>query len=537
MKNKAIKNAIKKMFGVGITTDYFNAIAKQRLLANNALYEPIDNSAMNSLGQAHILVSVDNVPSTDLIRFTVADWGKGMDADGVVNALQFGSKHTKEGYLCMYGVGLCNFLLVMTQNKYDWMVASKTPEENTYHVVKGPFALKMEMDDTDDIPLEDIVMQPEYVLYGKPSTIVSVVTDKHIASTMLSKEGNARPSAVTNLHVLRRALAEHLGVTYRGFLQNSPLNGKVSMQILLTNFRHKNGTIENVFVLPIEPPIDAPLDSNGEMRDVVRLGDYEVPIYAKFGIINQSRLNTLVMGEYPPKFYYLKSIKNEGMDLQLGRRTVASAQLETIWGIDRHQNFNAWSGYIVVDVESAKLPRGYLNTLANKSGIDVNDPGWQAIIQTIRNHHEMNPRNVRGNTLMDYCENLAARIRTDMPEHDVAVKYPVYANRGQVDVVDFAEDGTCELYNIENKNGSIKQLNRLLMGWNGMVAQGIQPTQATLVIPKCGPMLTHTVSEWNGCTQMMRPEQMQKIFEACGGDPMMLPTYNFKIVVDESIPT
>ena len=47
-----------------------------------------------------------------------------------------------------------------------------------------------------------------------------------------------------------------------------------------------------------------------------------------------------------------------------------------------------------------------------------------------------------------------------------------------------------KLYNIENKNGSIKQLNRLLMGWNGMVAQGIQPTQATLVIPKCGPMLT-----------------------------------------------
>lgn len=34
MKNKAIKNAIKKMFGVGITTDYFNAIAKQRLPAN-----------------------------------------------------------------------------------------------------------------------------------------------------------------------------------------------------------------------------------------------------------------------------------------------------------------------------------------------------------------------------------------------------------------------------------------------------------------------------------------------------------------------
>lgn len=50
MKNKAVKNAIKKMFGVGITTDYFNAIAKQRLPANNALYEPIDNSAMNSLG-------------------------------------------------------------------------------------------------------------------------------------------------------------------------------------------------------------------------------------------------------------------------------------------------------------------------------------------------------------------------------------------------------------------------------------------------------------------------------------------------------
>lgn len=38
MKNKAIKNAIKKMFGVGITTDYFNAIAKQRLPANKKAF-------------------------------------------------------------------------------------------------------------------------------------------------------------------------------------------------------------------------------------------------------------------------------------------------------------------------------------------------------------------------------------------------------------------------------------------------------------------------------------------------------------------
>lgn len=532
---KSNKNNI---FRVGITANYFQAVAKQKLAMQNALAELVDNAVSNCLGLAHILVAVLSVEgANDLIRFVVADWGNGMNAEGLRNALQFGSAHKKEGYLCMYGVGLCNCLLVGTQNKYDWVIASKKPDEDAYHLVHGPFALEMEMEESAEIPFSEVVMQPEYALYGKPSTIVSFVADKRTASTMLNKKGNACPSRVTSLNVLRRALAEHFGVMYRGFLQNSRFNGKAAMDILLPEFRHKSGKVENVFVQPIEPPIEVMAREESEMNDIVKIGKYDVPIYAKFGILNPTRLATLVMGEYPTQFYYLPKEETQGMDIQLGRRTVATAQLDSIWPLSRHNQYNLWSGYIVVDVEAAGAPRGLLNTLANKSDIDVNDAGWQAVIDCIRSHKEMSPRQIHVDTLATYIEKKADILKETQTGHEIYTKYPVYANRSQVDIVDVAPDGTCEIYNFVSKAGTMAMLNDLILCWDGMVAQGIQPTKATLCVRKCGPMLKHSMGNMNVYMQKMRLEDVQKAFEM--NDKSFfeaLRSYNLEVVEDDTMP-
>ena len=79
------------------------------------------------------------------------------------------------------------------------------------------------------------------------------------------------------------------------------------------------------------------------------------------------------------------------MDICIGGRTIATAQLESIFTrghgegdkddvIARHPSFNYFTGSInITDVE--KLPRGFLKTLANKSNVDMSDGCWAAILQ------------------------------------------------------------------------------------------------------------------------------------------------------------
>ncbi len=114
---------------------------------------------------------------------------------------------------------LNNFLLVATRNKYPWFIATKNPEEGSYHLVDGPFDTKMKIVEQQDIPLADIVMRDAYKPLGAPSTIIYVEMDKSTASTMLTEWQLRSPSKVSSLNVLRRSIAEHFGVKYRNYLK------------------------------------------------------------------------------------------------------------------------------------------------------------------------------------------------------------------------------------------------------------------------------------------------------------------------------
>lgn len=108
-----------------------------------------------------------------------ADWGNGMDINEVSESLQFGSRHTDEGPLCIHGVGLNNFLLVATRNKYPWFIATKKPEEDSYHLVDGPFVNSLIQSMPDDkmkaalkVAKGDVAKLPHYNL--------EIVVDKNL---------------------------------------------------------------------------------------------------------------------------------------------------------------------------------------------------------------------------------------------------------------------------------------------------------------------------------------------------------------------
>jgi len=495
MKTATAKTPAITPFEVNLTDEFFLAHARQQLSANLSLFELIDNALSNpkTEQQAQIALAI-TAENKDKVRFTIADWGRGMDEKELVNALQFGSTHKNEGCLCIYGVGLCNALLALTRHKYGWTIASRAAGEKAYHVVSGPFNRKMKMANVDALPYAEFVMQPELALFSEPSTLISVVTDYHTASTMLTANGKAAPSKIRSINVLRRAMMEHIGVRYSKALAPNE-SGSPAMRVLIPEYTFQSGKKQNVFVKPITQPYC----KSRTVRGSVILDGKEVLLELTEGILDKTLLSGLVMGGYAPEYYYRGNSETEGIDIIMGDRTIATAQLDTIWDLKRHPRFNMWTGRLTVDITS--LPRGFLNTLANKSGIDVNDPGWQTIFEWVR--EKATPRENDIATMDGFCESYRKSLQTIHPDCEVTINYPIYASRAKVDIVLVNTDGkTCEAYYMTKRIASFNDLAVFRAKWDGLVAANLQPTVAYLVCKKAGPMLKTLVEDWNMCGQL-----------------------------------
>lgn len=527
-KNSAVK------FVVAITEAFFVAVAHQRLAMHKAICEPIDNAISNAIKglMANILVSIDAVDD-DHFRFTIADWGTGMSLKELINALQFGSLHERdEGELCIYGQGLKNFLLVASQNKYDWFIASKHPGDKAYNFVTGPFSTTMEVTQVSEVPLKDIVMRKRFGELGEPSTIVSVVTDKNVASTMLTADGSSAPLKVTNANVLRRHLAEHLGLRYRRAL-TPDMSGIAQARILLTNLYMVNKKVEDVFVLPVNQTY---LDFSKANR-AVEIDGYHVSYSYIDGDLDKDLTNTFVAGGYKPLHYYQYNQPTQGLDIELGNRVIETSQIEAIWPDKklRHNQFNNWTG--VINIDTTGLPRGFFNTLSNKSSIDITDKHWQALFEDIRvNAPMLYPHLPKISVRNNFIDAEAKRLMLLHPENDVKTFHQVTANRMVIDILDVSRDGTCEIHDYKAGQAISDDIANMVMKWNGMLIQGYQPKVAYIHCRKIGPMLMHTINGACSQVQAMTPSYLKTRFSDVGGVFEKLDHYNIKVVIDENIP-
>ena len=514
-------------FNVGITNHYFDAISRQKLPMSDAACEPVDNAISNCKDAINILVAIVKGHAKNLIGVVIADWGNGMSKEKLPENLQFGNGHSNEGPLCIHGVGLNNFILVATRNKYPWFIASKQPGEDSYHRVDGPFATTMTMSEQEEIPMADVVMREQFKALGAPSTIIYVEMDKATASTMLTKNGSCAESRVTSLNVLRTCLAEHFGVKYRNYLAPDA-TGVAPARILIPDFHMANGKTCDVLVKPIFQPYK---EKQKEKNFTVDYDGYEIPVKVECGQLDTDATKGVVTGGYDLKHFYQNNMLTQGLDIQLGERVIATAQFDTIWDKARHPAFNAFTGVVAVDISG--LPRGFLNTLANKSDIDLSDKGWRKIFDAIAEN--VKPLESEPLTLEKYAQDFANRLVADTG-NEVELQFPLYANRTRIDVLEHIDESHCKIYDFMSGVATLKSVTELRTHWDGMVAQGIQPVSAVMFCNKRGPMLKHTCDEMNTLVQAMNDEDFYMTLEAAGGDASKMPHYNFDVFLDQNIP-
>ena len=448
---------------INITPKAFEGLARQGMLCHQGICELCDDALAAALPgeKARVCVALAPDPDKNYLQLAVADWGCGMDLAALTNALQLGSAPLTNDRLNEHGYGLNNALACLSGGTSDWCIYTRN-QPGPYYKVSGPFDLRMTVTEENNLQLpEGLNLQ-----WPEPSTVIYVRVPMVIART-LQRQGNRK---LSDLVTLRLWLIEHLGIAYRGYLELDPVMLEPSAKIAVTVSQSSL----------LVPPIPVPMMMARTEKLEVELGGQVVPVIYVHGTLDKSKQEQLVQGN-KTRYYYQCSQPTQGIDIRLGKRVIATAQLGEIWhkedgaSICRHNKYNDFVGELILP----ELPRGVLATLNNKTGIDRNDQDWDAVFEMLA---EFPPQENAASFNEDELKKKWMKIlKAANPEDDVTSEISVWPTGTRVDVVDKGANGKLDIYELKARKAEPKNLYQLRMYWDGLVLEGIQPTRGILL--------------------------------------------------------
>ena len=453
---------------LGVTSRAFDGLAHQNMRFDQAVLELVDNSLAAVQPGQKALIQLLLIPkSKDTLTLVILDWGIGMDAGGMEAALQLGAAPVSGNRLNEHGFGLKNALASLSMGSGAWTLASRKAENQPYCVTQGPFDVNMTLYELPD--LQPVLPAGVQLCRPDPRTVVVVDTPVSYARTMQSRGGPCS-DAVT----MRSWLLEHFGVKYRGYLNLDRVTMEPSAKILITVGDSS---------LPV-PPVEVPIANAQTVKFPVELGGQVVCVTYRYGLLDTERRDHLIMtpdGLVKAKCYYQGNIPTQGIDIRMGKRVIATAQLEQIWRSDRgeplarHNCYNAFVGELLLP----ELPRGVLPTLNNKTGLDLADSGWQNLCGKLNEY--MPPKSVKNMSEERLKQRWMDILKAACPTYKVTDECSVWPTGTRIDVVAEAP-GKLELYELKAGRAEPQNLYQLKMYWDGLVLQGCQPTHGTLLV-------------------------------------------------------
>lgn len=463
---------------INITRKAFEGFRRQGMSFHQAVCEIVDDALAATLA-APALISVALAADADknYIHMAIADWGCGMDINELTNALQLGSLPTGDNRLNEHGFGLNNALACLADGNGAWSIYTrKAPGD--YLKVSGPFDTHMTAETVSEIDIPKGLN----LYWEEPSTVMYILVPTDVARTVQRRSSRR----LTDLATLRTLLTEHLGVTYRGYLEQNSATMDPYAKIAVSIGQNVQ------FVAPIEVPMTMAVAEPLEFE----LGGEIVRATYIHGLLDKSKCETLVQGSHA-RYYYQGNQTTQGIDIRLGKRVIATAQLGEIWHKEdgnplvRHNSYNDFVGELLLP----ELPRGVLATLNNKTGIDRSDAGWETVFEAMqayppqKNALYLNEEELR-------CKWAAIQRAAD-DENDVSTELTVWPTGTRIDVVVSNHAGKCDIYEMKARKAEPLNLYQLRMYWDGLVLAGIQPTRGTLLAASYTDTLVQMVALMN----------------------------------------
>lgn len=446
------------------TEGTFKGLAKQNMLVHQCIGELVDNAiaAKPKTQKFRVdIVLINNDEDSARVDLYIADNCQGMTLEHLKLALQLGESATTDNRLNEHGFGLKNALATLSGGNGYWKVWSKAKGTATVSSVEGPFKTEMYISDEDELPVLDFL----------PSDISTLVKVPVKLTFLQSLQGRGAPAK--DLSVLRTWMIEHLGVAYRGYLEQ---DGETldSSGVIVVSVGNDNLQV---------PPILVPFGSVQTKRFKVELSGSVYDLEYKYGTLDEEKRDKIVRGN-KAKYYYQGNIATQGIDIRLGRRVIATKQFETIWKTDdgeaqltRHNNFNDFVGELLIP----ELPRGVLSTVNNKTDFNLDDPDWSKIFDHLNILRP--PKKIREHSENELRNKWISMLRATNPEDIVTHETSVWPTGTYIDVYRRTSSGKIIIYELKVGTGAPIHLYQLKMYWDGLVLdKKEQPSEAILLV-------------------------------------------------------
>ncbi|ACQ71517.1 ATP-binding protein [Exiguobacterium sp. AT1b] len=474
-----------------VTEGVFKGLAKQNLLFHQCIIELTDNAIAASIpnNSFHIDIQLLKTEESDeLIDLYIGDRGRGMNIEVLSKALQLGKSATEDNRLNEHGFGLKNALATLTGGHRKFKIWT-TSNKNEVHSVDGPFRHQMQI-------ITKNTCMPDIPKLGNDySTIIFAQVSREFLKTL-----QGRGAKTQNLSPLRLWLIEHLGVTYRGYL----------------NINQDTGLpYGNIFVYIDEdrkrvPSIKLPLANGYTERFNIELDGIEYELLYRYGTLDKYETRKMLFGG-KLKYYYQGNQSTQGIDIQLGKRTIATRQFENIWRrqtknlelldepISRHNSYNDFIGELIIP----DLPRNVLTTVNNKTDFNLDDPDWIKIFNKL---NEFRPiKNVRETTEKELVAKLADRIVSIPSGDSVSTETSVWYSGTQIDLYHKKKSGEIIIYEVKIGKGAPLDVYQLKMYWDGLLNEGVQPDEGYLLVESKDSNLERMVDDINKLFSPMAP--------------------------------
>lgn len=445
------------------TEGLFEGLAKQNMLFHQCMGELVDNAIAANVEDSPFLINIiliENPSDDQQVDIYICDQSSGMSLEVLKKALQPGMPATTQSRLNEHGFGLKNALATLSGNNGPWKIWTRPKGSSDVFTVEGPFRSKMKIRDDELFPTDSF-------LPSDSSMIIKVSVKKSFMQTV---QGRGAPSE--NLVVLRKWLIEHLGVMYRGYLELDPQTNLPSGTMIVSI-----GT-DRLKVPPVLVPI---ADRKMKYFEVALNGKVDRLTYS-YGTLDEVQRDMLVNGE-KAKYYYQKNQKTQGVDIRLGKRVIATMQLETIWKTDegqplmRHPSYNEFVGELIIP----ELPRGVLATTNNKTDFNLDDENWEAIFRELRQFKPI--KDIREKSEAELTKKWMNMLKATNPRDVVSDNVSVWPTATKIDVYrKISTTNEIIIYEIKVGRGAPFHLYQLKMYWDGLVLNGEQPKEAILLV-------------------------------------------------------
>lgn len=427
------------------------------------LCEFIDNSISNFLGNPfgmnQVLLVIENLGSNKVYT-KVEDSGTGMK--NLNAAFTVGSKAAQDSPMNEHGFGLKHALASANPENDDWRIFTRTEDDvsrGVYKLIEAPFEI-------GDYRAKVLSQAWPGQMNG-----TGTIVEFQCSYDMFKTTASGIRGGVSRFDTIVGILLEELGFVYAGAIKN----GTVAITV---RYKDIDGQVQAKRVAAVEPHWDeiykSPNGSKLEGKATYDLGGGPLVINYKFGKIVES--------EY--RKYYRCSQSSSGVEIRINGRMLENNIFSDIWNIERHNSYN--SLLIQIDLESTN-PNTLPVTRTSKNGLRNGDSKYVALCDWIRT---LMPSPYKNNDARiaqderDLFDQIAQAKDIHLPEpKTVKTEMHAYSSLGERIRIDLyiSANGVVTVYEGKKDKTTPKDVYQLLMYWDGLVFDGIQPSRGILI--------------------------------------------------------